>query len=119
MLLPTLRSLNAAVIEELFFAGLIGNVQIDSIIPYILRMDSSDFSAGSCAPAASPLSPAVDQNHEIPHPFSSPSVSAIIHSDYASNGLLNLTGDAKKYCSSSQSHDAMLTAAVPSSSVGS
>uniref|UniRef100_A0A8C5WD28 Nuclear receptor subfamily 2 group C member 1 n=1 Tax=Leptobrachium leishanense TaxID=445787 RepID=A0A8C5WD28_9ANUR len=41
--LPALRLMSAAVTEELFFAGLIGNVQIDSIIPYILRMETSDY----------------------------------------------------------------------------
>lgn len=41
--LPTLRSLQPTIMEELFFAGLIGNVQIDSVIPYILRMESSDY----------------------------------------------------------------------------
>lgn len=35
--------MSAAVMEELFFAGLIGNVQIDSIIPYILRMETTDY----------------------------------------------------------------------------
>ncbi|MEQ2178016.1 hypothetical protein GOODEAATRI_009643 [Goodea atripinnis] len=34
-----------AVTEELFFAGLIGNVQIDSIIPYILKMESTDYNS--------------------------------------------------------------------------
>lgn len=29
--------------EELFFAGLIGNVQIDSVIPYILRMEADEY----------------------------------------------------------------------------
>lgn len=29
--------------EELFFTGLIGNVEIDSIIPYILRLDTTDY----------------------------------------------------------------------------
>ncbi|XP_066447636.1 nuclear receptor subfamily 2 group C member 1 isoform X1 [Eleutherodactylus coqui] len=43
--LPALRLMSAAVMEELFFAGLIGNVQIDSIIPYILRMESTDYSS--------------------------------------------------------------------------
>ncbi|RWS08298.1 nuclear receptor subfamily 2 group C member 2-like protein [Dinothrombium tinctorium] len=38
-----LRSLLPSITEELFFSGLIGNVQIDSIIPYILKMDSSEF----------------------------------------------------------------------------
>ncbi|XP_063303165.1 nuclear receptor subfamily 2 group C member 1 [Pelobates fuscus] len=41
--LPALRLMSAAITEELFFAGLIGNVQIDSIIPYILRMETSDY----------------------------------------------------------------------------
>lgn len=41
--LPTLRLLNSSIMEELFFAGLIGNVQIDSIIPYILRMETTDY----------------------------------------------------------------------------
>ena len=31
--------------EELFFAGLIGNVQIDSIIPYILRMETAEYNS--------------------------------------------------------------------------
>ncbi|XP_068082275.1 orphan steroid hormone receptor 2 isoform X2 [Anabrus simplex] len=43
--LPPLRSLQPKVIEELFFAGLIGNVQIDSVIPYILRMEGGDYSS--------------------------------------------------------------------------
>ncbi|XP_006633373.1 nuclear receptor subfamily 2 group C member 1 [Lepisosteus oculatus] len=41
--LPALRLMSAAITEELFFAGLIGNVQIDSIIPYILKMESTDY----------------------------------------------------------------------------
>nr|XP_061812742.1 nuclear receptor subfamily 2 group C member 1-like [Nerophis lumbriciformis] len=47
--LPALRLISAAVTEELFFAGLIGNVQIDSIIPYILKMDSTDYNSQSLA----------------------------------------------------------------------
>ncbi|XP_061780592.1 nuclear receptor subfamily 2 group C member 1 isoform X2 [Nerophis lumbriciformis] len=47
--LPALRLISAAVTEELFFAGLIGNVQIDSIIPYILKMDSTDYSSQSAS----------------------------------------------------------------------
>ncbi|XP_055789229.1 nuclear receptor subfamily 2 group C member 1-A-like isoform X2 [Salvelinus fontinalis] len=43
--LPALRLMNAAVTEELFFTGLIGNVQIDSIIPYILKMESTDYNS--------------------------------------------------------------------------
>nr|XP_027200244.1 nuclear hormone receptor HR78-like [Dermatophagoides pteronyssinus] len=38
-----LRSLMPSLTEDLFFSGLIGNVQIDSIIPYILDMDAKEF----------------------------------------------------------------------------
>ena len=38
--LPPLRGLQAGVMEELFFAGLIGQVEIHQVIPYILRMDT-------------------------------------------------------------------------------
>ncbi|XP_014350331.1 nuclear receptor subfamily 2 group C member 1 isoform X1 [Latimeria chalumnae] len=41
--LAALRLMSASITEELFFAGLIGNVQIDSIIPYILRMETADY----------------------------------------------------------------------------
>ncbi|XP_052250122.1 orphan steroid hormone receptor 2-like isoform X1 [Dreissena polymorpha] len=41
--LPPLQALQANIMEELFFAGLIGNVQIDSIIPYILRMETAEY----------------------------------------------------------------------------
>lgn len=37
--------ISATVTEELFFAGLIGNVQIDSIIPYILKMETTDYNS--------------------------------------------------------------------------
>lgn len=43
--LPALRLISATVTEELFFAGLIGNVQIDSIIPYILKMETTDYNS--------------------------------------------------------------------------
>uniref|UniRef100_A0A8C9SM47 Nuclear receptor subfamily 2, group C, member 1 n=1 Tax=Scleropages formosus TaxID=113540 RepID=A0A8C9SM47_SCLFO len=43
--LPALRLMSSTVTEELFFAGLIGNVQIDSIIPYILKMESTDYNS--------------------------------------------------------------------------
>lgn len=41
--LMPLRSLMPSITEELFFSSLVGNVQIESIIPYILKMDSSEF----------------------------------------------------------------------------
>ena len=43
--LPPLQALQASIMEELFFAGLIGNVQIDSIIPYILRMETAEYNS--------------------------------------------------------------------------
>ncbi|WAR26656.1 NR2C2-like protein [Mya arenaria] len=43
--LPPLHALQANIMEELFFAGLIGNVQIDSIIPYILRMETAEYNS--------------------------------------------------------------------------
>lgn len=52
--LPTLRLLSPAIMEELFFAGLIGNVQIDSIIPYILRMETADYNSAQITMSASP-----------------------------------------------------------------
>lgn len=45
--LPPLRALEPNILEELFFAGLIGQVQIDSVIPYILRMGNSISNPGN------------------------------------------------------------------------
>lgn len=41
--LPALRLMSSSVTEELFFTGLIGNVSIDSIIPYILKMETAEY----------------------------------------------------------------------------
>uniref|UniRef100_A0AAY4DRQ6 Uncharacterized protein n=1 Tax=Denticeps clupeoides TaxID=299321 RepID=A0AAY4DRQ6_9TELE len=46
-----LRRISACVTEELFFTGLIGNVQIDSIIPYILKMESTDYNSQPANPS--------------------------------------------------------------------
>lgn len=43
--LPPLHGMTPSIMEELFFAGLIGNVQIDSIIPYILRMETAEYNS--------------------------------------------------------------------------
>ncbi|KAL1021524.1 hypothetical protein UPYG_G00014370 [Umbra pygmaea] len=43
MRLPALRLMSSSITEELFFTGLIGNVPIDSIIPYILQMETADY----------------------------------------------------------------------------
>ncbi|KRY55650.1 Nuclear hormone receptor family member nhr-41, partial [Trichinella britovi] len=39
LLLPTLRSFSKQIIVELFFSGLIGNLQIENVLPFILKMD--------------------------------------------------------------------------------
>lgn len=40
--LPTLRSLQPNIIEEIFFSSLLGSFQIDTIIPQILKLKSTD-----------------------------------------------------------------------------
>ncbi|XP_066155392.1 nuclear receptor subfamily 2 group C member 1 [Euwallacea fornicatus] len=44
--LPPLKALEPNILEELFFGGLIGQVQVDSIIPYILRMGTNSCNMG-------------------------------------------------------------------------
>lgn len=44
--LPTLRSLQPNIIEEIFFSSLLGSFQIDAIIPQILKLKGS--STGNC-----------------------------------------------------------------------
>jgi len=39
LLLPALRSFRRRVLVDLFFSGLIGNVQVENVIPFILKMD--------------------------------------------------------------------------------
>ncbi|XP_053705055.1 nuclear receptor subfamily 2 group C member 2 isoform X2 [Synchiropus splendidus] len=46
--LPALRLMNSNITEELFFTGLIGNVSIDSIIPYILKMETAEYNSQDC-----------------------------------------------------------------------
>lgn len=48
--LPALRLMNASITEELFFTGLIGNVSIDSIIPYILKMETAEYNSQDSDP---------------------------------------------------------------------
>ncbi|KAM7411651.1 hypothetical protein PAMA_021573 [Pampus argenteus] len=49
--LPALRLMNSNITEELFFTGLIGNVSIDSIIPYILKMETAEYNSQDSDPA--------------------------------------------------------------------
>ncbi|XP_054651058.1 nuclear receptor subfamily 2 group C member 2 isoform X2 [Dunckerocampus dactyliophorus] len=48
--LPALRLMNSNITEELFFTGLIGNVSIDSIIPYILKMETAEYNSQDIDP---------------------------------------------------------------------
>nr|XP_046252018.1 nuclear receptor subfamily 2 group C member 2 [Scatophagus argus] len=48
--LPALRLMNSSITEELFFTGLIGNVSIDSIIPYILKMETAEYNSQDSDP---------------------------------------------------------------------
>uniref|UniRef100_W5LKZ0 Nuclear receptor subfamily 2, group C, member 2 n=1 Tax=Astyanax mexicanus TaxID=7994 RepID=W5LKZ0_ASTMX len=52
MRLPALRLMCSSITEELFFTGLIGNVPIDSIIPYILKMETADYNSQITGPTA-------------------------------------------------------------------
>ncbi|XP_052459492.1 nuclear receptor subfamily 2 group C member 2 isoform X2 [Carassius gibelio] len=49
--LPALRLISSSITEELFFTGLIGNVPIDSIIPYILKMETADYNSQITGPS--------------------------------------------------------------------
>ncbi|XP_051509769.1 nuclear receptor subfamily 2 group C member 2 isoform X5 [Myxocyprinus asiaticus] len=49
--LPALRLMSSSITEELFFTGLIGNVPIDSIIPYILKMETADYNSQITGPS--------------------------------------------------------------------
>ena len=40
--LSPLRSLQEDVFEEIFFGGLIGTVQIETVVPILLRMEDSE-----------------------------------------------------------------------------
>ena len=67
--LSPLRSLHSETLEDLFFSGLIGNIQIDSVIPYILKMEPKEYqnhlggsdqeeaSSSSPEPSSPPASP--------------------------------------------------------------
>lgn len=54
--LPALRLMSSSITEELFFTGLIGNVPIDSIIPYILKMETADYNSQVTGPSVWPHS---------------------------------------------------------------
>ena len=55
LLLSPLRSLHPDTLEDLFFSGLIGNIQIDSVIPYILKMEPREYQNHLGAKQESPV----------------------------------------------------------------
>ena len=65
LLLSPLRSLHSETLEDLFFSGLIGNIQIDSVIPYILKMEPQEYQShieeGGVSPTPPPGGPSVKQ----------------------------------------------------------
>lgn len=62
-----LRSLLPCLTEDLFFSGLIGNVQIDSIIPYILEMDANEFTNQFASTSSDRANrPKTSSDHESP-----------------------------------------------------
>ena len=57
LLLSPLRSLQPETLEDLFFAGLIGNIQIDRVIPYILKMEPQEYQSHIEEGGVSPTPP--------------------------------------------------------------
>lgn len=72
--LPALRLMNSSITEELFFTGLIGSVSIDSIIPYILKMETAEYNSQDSDPTGwRPVTPAARTNKFRTGEFPSPS----------------------------------------------
>jgi hypothetical protein len=66
MSLLQLKEFDTKLVEEFFFSGLIGSIQIDSIIPCIVRMNSSSASESKNNESNSSSEPSSQQYHEIP-----------------------------------------------------
>ncbi|ESO95817.1 hypothetical protein LOTGIDRAFT_214907 [Lottia gigantea] len=64
--LQPLKAFNPNIMEELFFSGLIGNVQIDSIIPYILRMETAEYNLQMTGGGIFGQVPSSTQNSDFP-----------------------------------------------------
>ncbi|CAF5182733.1 unnamed protein product, partial [Rotaria magnacalcarata] len=45
--LPSLAEIDTSIVEEIFFVGLIGSVQISKIIPCIFKMNAASSSSSS------------------------------------------------------------------------
>lgn len=55
-LLPTLRWLHSPLLVELFFSGLIGSLSIETVIPFVLKMDVMNVFDSSSSSLSAPLS---------------------------------------------------------------
>ncbi|GMT23391.1 hypothetical protein PFISCL1PPCAC_14688, partial [Pristionchus fissidentatus] len=55
-LLPTLRWLHSPLLVELFFSGLIGSLSIETVIPFVLKMDVMNVFSSSSSLSSSSLS---------------------------------------------------------------
>ena len=87
-LLP-LKTFIATTMEELFFAGLIGNVQIDNIIPYILRMETAEYNlhmAGQSLTINNPAPPPTSSS-AVPVTSTTPDHNTTIRSQLAATNL--------------------------------
>lgn len=77
LLLSPLSSLPPTTVEDLFFSGIMGNIKIPAVIPYILQLDQSSGSPPSTAsppPSQSALVPSSppSQASLVPSPPPSP-----------------------------------------------
>lgn len=77
--LMNLKGLSKSITEQLFFSSLIGEVAIDSVIPYILEMDSNELnmsefnvSSSSCRLEKDSCSPPANDKETASNPGSSP-----------------------------------------------
>lgn len=107
LLLSPLRAIHADTLEDLFFSGLIGNIQIDSVIPYILKMEPREYQnhLGSTRPGVK-----TETDHSLTEPShqsptTSPSISPSPTSDVklemnflASNNCENPIQPSKENC---------------------
>ena len=85
-LLP-LKTFIATTMEELFFAGLIGNVQIDNIIPYILRMETAEYNLHMAGQSLGISTPPPSSSSTVPVTSTTPDHNSAIMSQLAATNL--------------------------------
>ncbi|XP_059152190.1 orphan steroid hormone receptor 2-like isoform X3 [Physella acuta] len=92
-----LKTFVPAIMEELFFSALTGSVQIDNIIPYILRMETAEYNlqmtgqTGAASVAGITGGIAVPALHDPNAPNQPPSVPIVLES---SHHQVTLSGDS-------------------------